>query len=224
VSRSSAIIHSQIDLGATVRIMTKAVFLDRDGVINQKSKEGEYVTSWGEFRILPGVAEGIALLNRAGYAVIVVTNQRCIAKGLVTVADLEKMHERMSDSLSRAGAKLDGIYYCPHDYESSCNCRKPAPGMLLDAARSRRINLQLSWMVGDSETDVEAGRNAGCKTARLLVTNGSGDATGHTPDRLSAPDIFATSLLDAVRKILVREGLKTVEYVRNRVKKRKSNR
>lgn len=82
------------------------------------------------------MVEGIALLNRAGFCVIVVTNQRCIAKGLMTAADLEKMHQRMSDFLARAGATIDGIYYCPHEMEPSCNCRKPLPGMLLDAARS----------------------------------------------------------------------------------------
>jgi D-glycero-D-manno-heptose 1,7-bisphosphate phosphatase len=98
--------------------------------------------------------------------------------------------------------------------EPSCNCRKPAPGMLLDAARSHGIELAASWMIGDSDIDVEAGRNAGCKTARLLVTNGSGDATGHTPDRLSAPDISATSLLDAVLKILVREGFAVASFTK----------
>jgi D-glycero-D-manno-heptose 1,7-bisphosphate phosphatase len=186
--------------------------LDRDGVINRNPPEGQYVTSWEDFHILPGVVEGIAQLNRAGFSVIVVTNQRCIAKGLLTAAELDQMHSRLSSSLARAGATIDGIYYCPHEMEVSCNCRKPAPGMLLDAARSHSVNLAVSWMIGDSDTDVEAGRNAGCKTARLQVTNGPGDATGHTPDRLSSPDISATSLLDAVRKILVREGFSVASF------------
>ena len=143
--------------------MTKAVFLDRDGVINQKPKEGEYITSWNDFHILPGVADGIALLNKAGYMVLVVTNQRCVAKGLLSVTDLEKIHEQMSQTLSRAGAKLDGIYYCPHDYEPSCNCRKPAPGMLLAAAQVHGLDLGSSWMVGDSEIDMQAGKSAGAR-------------------------------------------------------------
>ena len=151
--------------------MIKAVFLDRDGVINRKPPEGQYVTRWEDFHILPGVVEGIVLLNRAGFCVIVVTNQRCIAKGLVTVADLEKMHQRMSDSLARDGAVIDAIYYCPHEMEPPCSCRKPAPGMLLDAARSRGIELPASWVIGDSDIDVEAGRNAGCKTVRLSAIN-----------------------------------------------------
>jgi D-glycero-D-manno-heptose 1,7-bisphosphate phosphatase len=94
--------------------MTRAIFLDRDGVINRKPPEGQYVTSWEDFHILPGVVEGIAQLNRAGFSVIVVTNQRCIAKGLLTAAELDQMHQRMSDCLARAGATIDGIYYCPH--------------------------------------------------------------------------------------------------------------
>ena len=182
--------------------MTRAVFLDRDGIINRKPPEGQYVTRWEDFHILPGVAEGIALLKRAGFYVIVVTNQRCIAKGLMTVADLEKMHRRMSDSLARAGAIIDGIYYCPHEMEPSCSCRKPAPGMLLDAARSRGIELRASWMIGDSDIDVEAGRRAGCKTARLWTTD--------EPGRYSAPpscaDIVVPSFLDAVHQILYPEG------------------
>lgn len=182
--------------------MAKAVFLDRDGVINQRPPEGEYVTRWEDFHILPGVAEGITLLNRAGFSVIVVTNQRCIAKQLLTADDLDKMHERMTDSLARAGATIDAIYYCPHEMEPACDCRKPAPGMLLSAARSRDIELTSSWMVGDSDSDVEAGRNAGCRTVRLLseaedsAEAARGSAT-HNP-----ADVVAHSLLDAIRRIL----------------------
>lgn len=192
--------------------MTRAVFLDRDGVINQKPPEGQYVTCWEDFHILPGVAEGIALLNRAGFCVIVVTNQRCVAKGLMTVADLEKMHQRMSDSLARAGATIDGIYYCPHEMEPSCNCRKPLPGMLLDAARSRGIELTASWMIGDSDIDMEAGRNAGCKTARLLASNETSGEPGRTRTMQSPAEIVAPSLLDAIRQILHGEGPATRSF------------
>jgi D-glycero-D-manno-heptose 1,7-bisphosphate phosphatase len=182
------------------------VFLDRDGVINRKAPEGQYVTCWEDFHILPGVVEGIVLLNRAGFSVIVVTNQRCIAKGLMTAADLEKMHQRMSDFLAQAGAAIDAIYYCPHELEQSCKCRKPASGMLLDAARSRGIELPASWMIGDSDIDVEAGRNAGCKTARLLTTNEAVDESGRRGGTRNYADIIARSLLDAVRQILHCEG------------------
>jgi D-glycero-D-manno-heptose 1,7-bisphosphate phosphatase len=181
--------------------LKRAVFLDRDGVINEAAPEGLYITRWDDFHILPGVAEAIALLNRAEFSVIVVTNQRSIAKGLLTEADLEKMHQRMTDALKQAGAVIDGIYYCPHELEPRCDCRKPAPGMLLSAARSRGIDLSGSWMIGDSDIDVEAGKNAACKTARLLRTNKNPEETA----RRSDADLTASSLLDAVRQILLRE-------------------
>ncbi len=182
------------------------MFLDRDGVINRKGPEGRYVTRWEDFHVLPGVVEGITLLNRAGFYVIVVTNQRCIAKGLMTVADLEKMHQRMSALLARAGATIDSIYYCSHEVEQFCNCRKPAPGMLLEAARSRGVDLQASWMIGDSDIDVEAGKNAGCKTVRLLATRENVAESGRRGTKRNYADIIAPSLLDAVGQILHSEG------------------
>lgn len=190
--------------------MNSAVFLDRDGVINRKPPEGDYITRWEDMELLPGVVEGIALLNQADFCVIVITNQRCVAKGLISVAGLEDIHRRMTETLARSGASLDGIYYCPHDLEASCSCRKPAPGMLLEAARSRGIDLPSSWMVGDSDIDVEAGRGAGCKTALLRETRGSivGPMRTHEGQRQEA-DIVASSLLEAIRQILCREGVRS---------------
>jgi D-glycero-D-manno-heptose 1,7-bisphosphate phosphatase len=184
--------------------VNKAVFLDRDGVVNRKPPEGNYVTRWEDFHVLPGVVEGIAQMNRAGFEVIIVTNQRCIAKGLLTVPDLEKIHQRMSDSLMSAGAAIDAIYYCPHEMEPVCRCRKPAPGMLVDAAREHGIDLSASWLIGDSDIDIEAGRNAGCKTARLLVENVDDRASG--PAASISADIIASSLLDAIGQIQQREN------------------
>ncbi len=187
--------------------MSRAVFLDRDGVINQRPVEGEYVTRWDDFHILPGVAEGIALLNRADFSVIVVTNQRCVAKGLMTEADLQKMHERMTNILARAGANIAATYYCPHEIEPRCDCRKPAPGMLLTAARSRGIDLRASWMIGDSDNDVEAGVNAGCKTARVIATVATSSETARISEATITAGINASSLLDAIRQILKQEGV-----------------
>jgi D-glycero-D-manno-heptose 1,7-bisphosphate phosphatase len=178
--------------------MSRAAFLDRDGVINRKPLEGQYVTRWEEMHFLPDVAQAITLLNRAGFRVIVVSNQRCVAKGLITTTELESMHERMCRELAAAGAMIDGVFYCPHEKQPPCGCRKPAPGMLLEAARTHQIDLAASWMIGDSEIDVEAGRNAGCKTARLLDSNetANGDA-----------DFVAPSLLEAIHQILRREDV-----------------
>jgi len=182
--------------------MNRAAFLDRDGVINRKASEGEYVTRWEEMQFLPHVAEAIGRLNRAGYLVIVVSNQRCVAKGLLTIRDLESLHQRMSAKLAADGAKIDGIYYCPHDYEDACNCRKPAPGMLFEAARDHQIDLRASWMIGDSSLDVEAGRAAGCKTAQIL--DGKDITAGGAS--LAAPTLF-----DAVKQILQKENVIAIQ-------------
>jgi len=193
--RKSALFHPAV-------VMNKAAFLDRDGVINQKAPEGQYVTRWDEFRFLPGVVEGIIQLNRAGFCVIVVTNQRCVAKGLLTETDLNGLHQRMSEQLARAGAKIDAIFHCPHELDPPCTCRKPAPGMLLEAARTRDLDLASSWMIGDSVADIQAGKSAGCKTARVLAKN---PETSEPENDGAAPcdaDVIAASLLDAVPQIL----------------------
>jgi len=171
--------------------MTKAVFLDRDGVINRKPEEGRYVTRWEEFRFLPDVARAISTLKAAGYLAIVVTNQRCVAKELMSIDDLHALHQRMMNALSASGAEIDAIYYCPHE-KDVCDCRKPAPGMLLAAATKHAINLQDSWMIGDSEIDIEAGKRAGCRTA--LVSEGRGMQAGQS--------VTASSLLAAAQQIL----------------------
>ena len=173
--------------------MKRGAFLDRDGVINRKADGDNYITRWEDFHFLPEVADGIKLLNRAGWSVIVISNQRCVAKGLLSIEMLEAMHRRMSEELGAAGAKVDGIYYCPHEKDASCHCRKPEPGMLLAAAKEHQIDLRSSWMIGDSETDVEAGRRAGCRTAQLVANPDS--AGGNA-------DLYASSLVEASRRIL----------------------
>jgi D-glycero-D-manno-heptose 1,7-bisphosphate phosphatase len=173
--------------------MTKAAFLDRDGVINQKPPEGQYVTRWEEMEFLPGARDAVYLLNEAGFLVVVVSNQRCVARGLVTSDEVDSMHARMRLEFEASGAKLDAIYYCPHEDQPPCSCRKPQPGMLLQAARIHDVDLSASWMVGDSDRDVEAGRTAGCRTAQLMNND-------NCP--ASRADIVAPSLLGATYKIL----------------------
>jgi D-glycero-D-manno-heptose 1,7-bisphosphate phosphatase len=177
--------------------MKRAAFLDRDGVINRKPPEGQYITSWEEMQILPGVAEAISLLRGAGFCVIVASNQRCVAKGLLTVLELDSIHQHLRQELAAAGAEITEIYYCPHEKHPPCDCRKPAPGMLLEAARTHEISLTASWMIGDSDSDVQAGRSAGCRTARIV---------GNNQVTLGVADVFAESLLDAVHQILLRRS------------------
>jgi D-glycero-D-manno-heptose 1,7-bisphosphate phosphatase len=172
--------------------MTKAAFLDRDGVINEKATENGYIKIWDEMRIFPDVVPAIALLNQAGFRVIVVTNQRCIAKGLLTAAQLEAIHRNMCDEISTAGAKIDAVYYCPHEKHPACDCRKPRPGMLFEAAREYDIDLGASWIIGDSQADLDAGRAAGCKTALL---------TNNNEKKPVQADVVGRSLLEAVQAI-----------------------
>ena len=177
--------------------MIRAAFLDRDGVINRRPPEGQYVTRWEEMQILPGVPEAIALLTQAGFCVLTVSNQRCVAKGLLTAAELESIHKRMCQDLASQGAEITEVYYCPHGLDPPCGCRKPAPGMLLTAARAHQIDLSESWMIGDSDIDIEAGRKAGCRTVRILTGDGVPKEAG---------DLIAPSLLKAVQQLLELES------------------
>src|SRR6266481_2234093 len=176
--------------------MKRAAFLDRDGVINHKLPEGQYVTRWEEMHFLPGVPEAISLLTQAGFCVIVVSNQRGVAKGLLTQGELQAIHQRMCQQLAEAGAEITNVYYCPHEEQPPCSCRKPAPGMLLNAAHTHELDLTSSWMIGDSDIDIEAGRNAGCKTVRILKAGEVGNG---------GADLVAQSVLDAAHQLLVLE-------------------
>lgn len=153
----------------------KAVFLDRDGTIN---KYVGFLRSVDEFVLIDGVAEAIEIINQSGYLVIVVTNQPVIARGEVTYEQLDEIHNKMETLLGLTGAYVDAIYYCPHHphsgYEGEiselkfeCECRKPKPGMLINAAKDFNIDLSQSWMIGDGENDVQAGVAAGCNAVQL---------------------------------------------------------
>ena len=177
-----------------LRNKQRAIFLDRDGTINRYVG---FLRDVGQFELLPGAAEAIRRINASGYLAIVVTNQPVIARGEVTREQLREIHDKMETLLGREGAYVDAIYYCPHhphrgypgevaELKIDCGCRKPKPGMLLQAAEDYNIDLTKSWMIGDSENDVQAGRAAGCRTMRI-GENGS------------------TSLLDAVEHIMEAE-------------------
>lgn len=158
-----------------LRNKQRAVFLDRDGTIN---KYKGFLHNIDEFELLPKVAQAIKKLNASGYLVIVVTNQPVIARGEVSREELQDIHNKMETLLGKSGAYVDAIFYCPHHphrgYEGEvtelkidCDCRKPKPGMLLEAAKKFNIDLTQSWMVGDGENDIKAGKAAGCRTALI---------------------------------------------------------
>lgn len=175
----------------------KAIFLDRDGTIN---KYVGFLKNIDDFELLPGVSEAVKRINSSGYLAIVVTNQPVLARGEVTYSKLEEIHNKMETLLGNEGAYLDAIYYCPHhphkgyageiiELKVECNCRKPKPGMLLKAAQQFNIDLSQSWMIGDRESDVQAGHAAMCKTALI----GEGDF---------GQNITVKSLFDFCNRIL----------------------
>jgi D-glycero-D-manno-heptose 1,7-bisphosphate phosphatase len=142
----------------------KAVFLDRDGVINRKLPETQYVTKASEFHFLPGVGEALSIFKDLGFLLVLITNQRGIARGLMTGDDLDAVHDYMQRELGKEYAHLDAIYHCPHEEFEYCNCRKPEPGMILAARTDLNIDLASSYMVGDSVCDMSAGQGAGVRT------------------------------------------------------------
>lgn len=172
-----------------------AVFLDRDGVLNVRPPEHEYVTEPGRFVWLPRAAEGVAYLNRSGYRVVVVSNQRGVARGLVERRTLAAVEARITRELRRVGGRIDAFRYCTHDLADSCDCRKPRPGLLLRAAQDLGLDVGRSAMVGDAESDVEAGRAAGCGTTILIAPRGTRTAA----DAVAADLLHAAGLLAASR-------------------------
>ena len=198
----------------SLRNKQKAVFLDRDGTINRLAG---FISDIDEFGLLPGVTEAVRRINASGYLAVVVTNQPVIARGELSVHGLQEIHNKLETLLGNEGAYLDAIYYCPHHpdkgYEgeitglkTDCTCRKPKPGMLLKAAEELNIDLSSSWIAGDGERDILAGRAAGCRTA--LIGEGS-----------FGQDITVESLLDFTEKVPLslvsprRVGTRLVKHV-----------
>ncbi|HHU49412.1 MAG: D-glycero-alpha-D-manno-heptose-1,7-bisphosphate 7-phosphatase [Caldicoprobacterales bacterium] len=164
----------------------KAVFFDRDGVINEKLPEDRYVTRWEEFRFLPDVFRTLRHIKSRGYLIILVTNQRGIARKLMTEQQLQNIHQCMQAALELHGCSFDRIFYCPHDIQDHCYCRKPRPGLLAMAEQYYRIDKANSYMVGDSAGDVEAGRRYGIKTIRIGTRDATADySVGRLEDILN---------------------------------------
>lgn len=174
----------------------RCVFLDRDGVINRKAPEGAYVGRWSEFHILPGAESAIAALNRAGYRVIVISNQRGIALGHYTAADVDALHACLRQHLAAHGARVDAFYYCPHD-KDQCDCRKPKTGLFEKAFRDfPDVSRANSLLIGDSLSDIDAARALGIPAIFI-----QGDPVTQTPGAATAAQratLIADSLTEAV--------------------------
>jgi D-glycero-D-manno-heptose 1,7-bisphosphate phosphatase len=169
----------------------RTVFLDRDGTINVKAAEGEYIRSPAELVLLPGAAKGLAALNAAGLRTVLVTNQRWLSEPSADPAHFAAIQDRLHQLLADEGAHLDAAYHCPHA-ANGCDCRKPLAGMLVRAAQEHGFDLAESVMIGDSDADVLAGRAAGAAT--VLLRAGGGEAAD--------ADVVADDLAAAVRLIL----------------------
>lgn len=145
--------------------MRKAVFLDRDGVINERAPVHQYIAKWNEFKILPGALEAIKRLNNAGFYVFVITNQRGIARGIITQEQVDELHKKLQEELEQINGRIDAFYVCPHN-EGECICRKPGIGLLQQAEREFQFSKTESWTIGDSNSDIEAGLKFGTKAIK----------------------------------------------------------
>lgn len=167
--------HRYYSVGNPDRIADTAAFLarrpallvDRDGVLNERAAPGEYIRGWAEWRWIPGACQALARFHRAGYRIIVVSNQAGLALGDVTEAALEDIHARMRADVEAAGGRIDAIYTCPHHWDAGCACRKPQPGMLFAAQRDFHLDLTRTFFLGDDRRDAEAAEAAGCLFAEI---------------------------------------------------------
>jgi len=179
------------------------VFLDRDGTINVKPSEGEYVTSPDGLVLLPGAARAVARLNAAGVRTVLVTNQSWLSRSPGNSARYAAIHARLAQLLSAEGARLDAAYHCPHP-PATCDCRKPLPGMLRRAARELRIRLDQAVMIGDSDSDLLAGRAAG--TSTILLRPGAGGSAATHADAVAGDLPSAVGLILSARGVTAGNG------------------
>jgi len=196
--------------------MNKALFLDRDGVINAMVYNPDYgivdsPTNPEEFKLLPGVGKAIKRIEEMGFLAVVISNQPGIAKGKFSLKVLEAIDKKMKEELAEFGARLDRIYYClehpeaiKKEYRKNCSCRKPNPGLLLKAAEELKISLNSSYMIGDGLTDIQAGERAGCRT--ILLGRLKCDLCKLMQDLKAKPDFIVSDLAQAVKLIEKMEG------------------
>jgi len=175
-------------------VTRRAVLLDRDGTLNVKPPEHEYVTSAEDFQWLPGAPQAVARLARVGFSLAIVSNQRGVARGLVSTRTLHEVEIHIQRDLRPLGCSIEAFRYCVHETADGCLCRKPKPGLLIEAAAALDVDLTRSWMVGDTEADMLAGEAAGCRTALI------GPAAPGVRADVTAPSLqeAATLILAAV--------------------------
>lgn len=180
-----------------------AVFLDRDGVINENRTD--HVKSWDEFRFLPGSKEAIKRLTRSGIMVFVITNQAIVNRGMVSNEVVDEINLRMMDEIRRYGGRVEAVAYCPHRPEERCRCRKPSPGLILDLARDYSLDLMDTVVIGDALTDIEAAMAAGCRG--ILVMTGRGREQRKIAEATGRNGFIVADDLNAAVDILLKPSL-----------------
>lgn len=181
-----------------MRFPVRHVILDRDGVLNAEPPDGGYVTDWTQWRWLPGVLEGLAMLSSERLCISVATNQSCVGRGFVTRNELDDIHARMVDEAAQAGATIDYVFVCPHAPAQGCACRKPAPGLLLEAMQASGIPRYETIVVGDDVRDLQAAKAAGIHAALVRTGKGTLAEASITGTELSVFDdlrAFTSALL-----------------------------
>jgi len=178
----------------------RVVVLDRDGVINRDSPD--FIKSAAEWQPLPGALQAIAQLKAAGFLVAVATNQSGLARGLFDLDTLAGIHERMHSAVTQAGGRLDGIFFCPHGPDADCDCRKPAPGLLLQVAERFACGFEHMVFIGDSARDLAAARAVGARPILVRTGNGAATAAGLAAD----DDVLVCDDLAAAARLLIAEG------------------
>lgn len=176
----------------------RVVFLDRDGVINHDSPD--YIRRWSDVRFIPGSLSAVRMLNDAGFAVIVVTNQSAVHRGLISPVELDRIHRNMKRAAAAAGGCITDVFFCPHLPEEGCDCRKPRPGLIRRARNKYPIDLEKSYMVGDRTTDIECARRAGCGGSVLVSAGNTAAFPG--VDEGPHPDMTVVNLAEAARWII----------------------
>jgi len=187
-----------------------AIFMDRDGTL---SHEVGYVNHPSRFELYPWSVDAVRLVNRAGRAAVVVTNQAGVARGYFPESVIHEVHSAMRQAMQAGGARLDAVYYCPHHpsvgeppYRLDCDCRKPRPGLLRRAERELGVDLARSWVIGDRHGDLQLAWHVGARAALVKSGYGLGEWTHHGPGWKRPPDLVAENVLDAVARILERDA------------------
>lgn len=174
--------------------MYPAIFLDRDGVLIEN--RADYVRDWSHVKIFPEAIHALSLATDTNYKIVIVTNQSAVGRGLVLQAHADEINRRLINLIHHRGGQVDGVYMCPHKPDDDCSCRKPRPGLLLQAARELTLDLQHSWMIGDAWSDLQAGQRAGVRQTILLKTGrGAEQLQQPCPEEIAGHLIFDNLLL-----------------------------